>query len=117
LPKNKKPARHAGTTKHSIRAHIAEFALPPVHDGLVLGRHAPIGCKAFRRALDLLIATPFEHIEIEDERISDVLVRAAILQRVPRDRLVQFVIKEIKPHMTAEEVLHLDLEVRLTIEG
>ncbi len=102
--------------KHSIRAHLTEFGIPPVHDALVLGRHAPIGCKAFRRALELLIATPFEHIEIDDPTISDILVRSAILRRVDRDKLIRFVLEEIAPHMSDTEVLHLDLEVRVTVE-
>jgi len=111
-----KRGKHA-SDKHSIRAHVREFAIPPVHDALVLGRHAPIGCKAFRKALDLLMAQPFDHIEIDDPVVSDLLVRAAILRRVPQDKLVAFVLRQVKPLMTADEVLHLDLDVQVTVEG
>jgi len=109
--------RSKASDTHSIRAHVREFAIPPIHDALVLGRHAPIGCKAFRKALDLLMAQPFEHIELDDPVVNDLLVRAAILRRVPQDKLVAFVLQQVKPLMGADEVLHLDLDIRVTVEG
>jgi hypothetical protein len=108
--------KRSGDAKHSVRAHVREFSIPPIHDALVLGRDAPIGCKAFRKALDLLMANPFEHIELNDDTISDILVRATILRRLPPQKLIEFVIQQIKPLMTATEVLHLDLDVQVTLE-
>jgi len=102
---------------HIIRANVSEFTMPPIHDALVLGRNAPIGCNAFRRAIDLLMIVPFEHIEFEDDTIGDILVRASILRRIPSAKLMQFILRQIKPLMADNEVLHLDLDVRATIEG
>ena len=50
-------------------------------------------------------------------RSSDILVRAAILRRVPKDKLIAFVVQNIKPMMGSDEVLHLDLETETTVEG
>lgn len=102
--------------QHSLKARVKEFAIPPIHDGLVLGKHSPIGCAAIRKAIDLLVDTPFEHIELDDEVISDVLVRNKILRRIPQDKLVAFVLKRIKPLMGSDEILHLDLDAEITLE-
>ncbi|MFQ5750261.1 MAG: hypothetical protein ACE5H3_12540 [Planctomycetota bacterium] len=100
---------------HEFRTRVREFGIPPIHDALVVGRNSPIGCSALRRALDLLVSFPFEHIELEDEVIQNLLVRAAILKRAPREVLISYVLKEIKPLMGPEEVLHLDLEVSVLL--
>jgi hypothetical protein len=102
--------------KHSLRVVIKEFHMPPIRDGVILGRESPIGCQAFRRALELLVVTPFEHIELEDEVVADILVRRAILRRLSRDYLTAFVLDRIKPLMGPEEILHLDLHAELLIE-
>ena len=102
--------------QHSLKVRIKEFAIPPIHDGLVLGKTSPIGCGAIRKAIDLLVPSPFEHIEVHDEVVGDVLVRSAILRRIPQEKLVAFVLRRIKPLMGPEEILHLDLDAEVTLE-
>jgi hypothetical protein len=105
--------------KHTIRARLSEFDIPPIRDGLVLGKSSAIGCVAMRNALELLHAAPFEHIEMQDEVISDILVRKGILRRMPKEKLIQFVLMRIKPMMDETEIMHLELkaEVNITEEG
>lgn len=103
--------------RHSLfRAHIKEFVLPPISDGLVLGKRSPIGHVAVGKALSLLSTTAFEHIELDDDVIGDILVRRAILRKVPASQLKAFVVEEVKPAMGAEEIIHLSLEVELFLE-
>ena len=102
--------------KYTIKARVREFGVPPIHDALVLGKHSHIGCAAIRKAIEFLVASPFDHIEFEDDVISDIIVRSAILRRVPRDKLIDFVLSQIKPLMCADEILHLDLDVEIAIE-
>lgn len=108
--------QQADRSQHSLKVRIKEFGIPPIHDGLVLGKSSPIGCAAIRKALELLVASPFEHIEVSDEIVGDILVRSTILRRIPRDKLVGFVLKRIKPLMGPDEILHLDLEAEVTLE-
>ncbi|WP_297472473.1 hypothetical protein [Ferrovum sp.] len=104
--------------RRSINAEVMEYVIPPIKDMLVLGRNAPIGCIALRRSLELLIKTPYEHIEIADDDIlSDILVRAALLRRLPREELISFVLKDIRPMMGADEVLHVTLDVKVQIQS
>lgn len=103
-------------SQRSLRARVREFNIPPITDGLIVGKDAPIGSGALRRAVQLLVSSPFEHVEIGDEVISDLLVRAALLRRIPRETLISFVLKKVKPFMGPEEILHLSLDAELTVE-
>jgi hypothetical protein len=101
--------------KTHISARVEEYAIPPLKDMLVLGKLSPIGCIAMRRAIELLIKAPFEHIEIEDDVISDILVRKPILRRIPKDRLIDFVLANLKPMMGTDEVLHAEIDVSVFV--
>ncbi len=100
---------------HRLRVQIREFRIPPVQDALVLGRRAGVGCHAIRKALHLLMAAPFVHIELDDEIVSDLIVRDTVLRRFPRDQLVTFVLERIKPLMGEEEILHLEIETEVDL--
>ncbi len=108
--------RKTDTRKHTLRARVTEFNYPPVHDALVLGKDAPIGHAAIRRAIDLLGINTFDHIQIEDDVVSDILVRNSIVRRVGKDKLVEFVLRQVKPLMRPEEILHLHLDVEIHVE-
>jgi hypothetical protein len=104
------------SSKHVLRARVQEFTIPPFRDALVLGRDSPIGCAAIRKAINLLGASPFEHIELQDEIINDIVVRRAILRRIPKETLIAFVLNRIKPLMGTEEILQLDLDADVLLE-
>lgn len=101
----------------SINARVKEFAIPPIHDAMVLGKRSPIGSAALRKAISLLVSSPFEHIEVDDPVIGDILVRTSILRRIPRERLIVFVIDQLKPLMEADEILHVNLEIEVCVEA
>jgi len=107
----------AANLKYTLKARVREFGVPPIHDVLVLGKQSPIGCAAIRKAIEFLVASPFDHLEFQDDVISDIIVRRAIMRRIPEDKLIAFVLSQIKPLMTADEILHIDLEVEVAIEG
>jgi hypothetical protein len=71
---------------------------------------------AVRKALELLGDGRFAHIEIEDEVISNIIVRQAFLRRIPRERLISFVLHRIKPLMGPEEILHLEMDAEVLLE-
>jgi len=108
--------RPVSSSKHVLRARVQEFNIPPIRDALVLGRDSPIGCVAIRKALNLLGASPFEHLEVQDEIISDIVVRRAILRRIPKETLIAFVLNRVKPLMGTEEILQLDIEAEVLLE-
>lgn len=99
--------------KTHISAQVGEYAIPPLKDMLVLGKHAPIGCIAMRRAIELLVTATYEHLEIEDDVISDILVRQHLLKRVSKAGLINFVLTHVKPLMSVDEVMHASVDVKV----
>jgi hypothetical protein len=105
-----------GASKSRVRARVTEFGYPPVHDALVLGSGAPLGAEAFRKAVDLLVNSPFEDIPLQDDIIGSVLVRTSVLRRISKETFVDFVMRRIKPLMSAEEILHLDMQIEVELD-
>lgn len=103
--------------KIHITARVGEYAMPPLKDMLILGKQAPIGCIAMCRAIELLTKTPFEHLELEDDVISDILVRQHLLRRVSRNGLIDFVMVHVKPLMGSDEVLHAEIDVNVFLSA
>jgi hypothetical protein len=100
----------------NITMKMREFVIPPITDALVLGRKAPIGIEAMQRALTLLHIAPFVPIQIkEDEVIEAILVREAMLKKIPEEKLIEVVQGRVKSFMSPEEVIHLDLHPELTV--
>ncbi len=100
---------------HHIVVRVREFKTPPVHDGLILGREAAVGCMAIRKTLELLSTCQFAHIEPDDDVVGDIIVRESLLKRLPRKELIQFVLDNVKPLMNSDEILEIDLEVMVEI--
>lgn len=108
--------RQPSNRKQNLTLRIKELGIPPIRDGLVLGKKSPIGLIAMTKALPLLHTSPFEHIGVEDDIVSDILIRSALLHRISKEQLVRVVLEEVKPLMVADEIMHLDIEVELLVE-
>ncbi len=103
--------------KFLVQARIKEFAIPPITDGLVIGREASIGTVALQKALNLLVPDHFEHITIDDEVLADVLIKSILLRRLTKDRLVKFLIDQIKPFMSSQDIIHVQLDLEISLTG
>lgn len=103
-------------TKVRVRARVTEFGYPPVHDALILGVNAPQGTEAFKKGLGLLVSTPFEQISVKDDIIGSVLVRESVLRRISSEKFLDFVMRRVKPLMSAEEILHLDMNIEIDLD-
>ena len=69
-----------------------------------------------RKALALLHVSPFEHIELDDVVVSNILVRSSVLKKIPQKKLVQLLLHLVKPLMTDQECIHLELQPELILE-
>lgn len=106
----------SGTTEQLIRVRIKALEIPPIKDGLVIGRDAAIGGEAMTRTLRLMTSEKFERFTIKDDVIQDVIVRAAVVRKLGRERVMKFVMDRIKPVMADTELLMLDIDIELVIE-
>lgn len=110
-------SQSAGGPKFIIRARLKEFAIPPITDGLVIGREASIGTSALKKALNLLIPDNFELVSVGDTVIEDVLVKATLLRRLTRPRLIRFLEEQVKPFMNPQDILHLQLDMEIMVHS
>ncbi len=101
-----------------VRLRAREFVIPPVRDALIIGRRSPVGQVAMQRSLALLSADAFEPIPVADHpTVSDLLVRRTVLLKVPRDRLVAFLLDRLGPLMGETEILQVDIEAQIELQG
>ena len=117
-PKKNPPERPVGSPsfEKSIRVRLKALEIPPIKDGIVIGRDAAMGGDAMLRTLKLMTNERFERISVKDAVIQDVVVRSAVLRKIGQDRMLDFVMERVKPVMSENELLMLDIEVELTIE-
>jgi hypothetical protein len=114
-PKKARPVTSDANEK-LIRVRLRALEMPPIKDGLVIGRDAAIGGEAMTRTLRLVSNEKFDRILLKDAIVQEVIVRQAVLRKIGRERLISFVLKRVKPIMAETELLLLDIDVELVIE-
>lgn len=116
LPKRGREAVSESNEQY-VRVRIKALEIPPIKDGIVIGQAAPIGAEAMMRTLKLMSTERFMHFRVpNDEIVSDVIVREAVLRKLKEDRLQAFVVKRIKPLMAENELLMLDMDIEVVVE-
>ena len=125
MPRTKRPAKAArkvteisgDSNEQYLRVRVKALEIPPVKDGIVIGRTAPIGVEAMLRTMKLMSTERFVHIAFaNDEIVSDAIVREAVLRKLKEDRLRTLILRRIKPLMAENELLLLDMEIEVVIE-
>jgi len=116
---NNRPVNIASQVReHALRLRVKEFGIPPIKDGVVVGRKSPIGAEALQRCLALLCTDRFVRLNVpDDDIIEDVFVRASILKKLPLEKLLAFIVKTLRPIMSDSEILLLDVDLEIIIEG
>lgn len=123
MPKRNTPVADTSRRQESppsvekqIRVRLRSLEIPPIKDGLVIGCDAAIGGEAMFRTLRLMTNEKFERIQLKDDVVQELIVRTAIVRKLGRDRLTDFVMRRVKPVMGENELLMLDIEVEIVIE-
>lgn len=112
-PKDQSPI----TTEQYVRVRLKALEMPPIKDGIVIGRNAPIGAEAMMRTLKLMSNERFVHIVIkQDEIVSDAIVRESVIRKLKEDKLRAFILSRIRPLMADNELLMLDMEIEVVVE-
>ena len=86
--KKNTPERPVASTtfEKSIRVRLKALEIPPIKDGIVIGRDAAMGGDAMLRTLKLMTNEKFERIALKDDMIQDVIVRTAVLRKLGAER-------------------------------
>lgn len=100
-----------------IRVRLKALEIPPIKDGIVIGKSAPIGAEAMIRTLKLMSNERFVHVPIKnDEVVSDAIVRESVLRKLKEEKLRAFILTRIRPLMAQNELLMLDMEIEVVVE-
>ena len=100
----------------SIRVRFKALEIPPIKDGVVIGRRAPISVGSMLETLKLVSNERFTSIDVMDDVIGEIVVREALLRKVETDTLKRFVVDRIKPSMAETELLSLYMEIEIVME-
>lgn len=104
-------------TEQYVRVRLKALEIPPIKDGIVIGRSAPIGAEAMMRTLKLMSNERFIHVAIKnDDIVSDAIVRESVLRKLKEDKLRTFITSRIRPLMAENELLMLDMEIEVVVE-
>ena len=107
----------AAPTEQYVRVRLKALEIPPIKDGIVIGRSAPIGAEAMMRTLKLMSNERFIHVLIKgDDIVSDAIVRESVLRKLKEDKLRTFIATRIRPLMAENELLMLDMEIEVVVE-
>lgn len=112
-----RPEYGTDSSAQFFRLRFRTLELPAVRDGVVIGRCAPITSDAMLQTLRLMSAERFAELPAEDETVVSVIVREGILKRVSAETILQFVLERVKPYMSDTEVLRLDIDLEILLEG
>ena len=100
----------------TVRLRARKFDVPPIRDCLVIGRKSPIGRVAMSKALKLLRSDLFDELNSDDNVVSDILVRSDILRMLPKEKLIDLILRRVKPLMGETEIIHLEIDVEVVLE-
>ena len=114
----KKPSNEKYSVKRTAEVNLmlSAFEIPPMRDVLVIGRKAPIGCKAAKCMADAVSPDRFIVIPINDKVIEAILLRKALLQLMPQELLIPIIIEETKTIMHEESVIKINLAITISVK-
>lgn len=76
----------------AISVRLSDLGMPIAHDGLVVGREAPVGPAAVASALEALAPGVYEVVPLSHGQVSAVAVRKELMKAIPREMLVKLLI-------------------------
>ena len=110
------PALNDGQAQF-FRVRCSTLELPPVRDGVVIGRASPVSAETLVEAMKLTTTDSFRIMPVNDDIVSAIAIRESLLKKLDPIVVVDFVLSRIKQYMSDSEVLRLDFELETLIEG
>ncbi len=100
-----------------FRARCRTFELPPIRDAVVVGRQAPVALDSLEQTLRLTGRDDLVSWAIQDDIVGAIIARRSLLQKITQPVFTQFVLHRVKPIMVSREVLRVDFDVEVIVEG
>lgn len=100
--------------KVDITMRLSEFEMPPMQDVLIVGKKAPIGPEAARRMVNVLSPDQYEIVKLEHDHIEAIVIRKALLNMLPKDKLIELIIDE--GGKVANESIIIKAQISITLQ-
>ena len=107
--------RKESKRKAEIVFKLSSFEIPPMHDGLVIGKKASVGMEAAKRMADAVSPEQLEIIPVKDKIVEAILLKKSLLQLIPQKQLVSLILEESKRLMTEEGIIKIDIDISISI--
>lgn len=109
-------ARAAPMRQLRLALRMREFDLPPIRDGVVIARRAPIGPVALFDAVDRMLPGLYELVPVDGHALIEaVIVRKSRMQLVDRARLVEIFKRHAEPLMSDTSIVQVEVEGELSV--
>ncbi|MBB6499150.1 hypothetical protein [Pedobacter cryoconitis] len=103
--------------KYSINLNFEEIKLPPFQDILIVGKNSTQGKIGLTKSFEMLIPNGFETIDIIDERVETVFVNKHILKKMPAEKVLEILNKNVFPFISDGELIRVDFKINISIEN
>lgn len=107
--------REDGDRQVRLTLGFRQFDLPPVGDGLLVGRRASIGPKALFESMERLLPGLYQLVPVEHDVIEAVIVLRSRLRMLGEDRLVPLLVDHGVPLMDASSCLQITVDGDVTV--
>ena len=99
-----------------LALRLREFDLPPIGDGVVIGKRAPIGPVGLFEAIDRMLPGAYELVPVEGHAIAEaVIIHKRRFRLVERERLASILCSHAEPLMTETMVVRVEVDSEVTV--
>jgi len=100
-----------------LSVRLREFDLPPVRDGVLVSRRAPIGPRALFEALDRMLPDTYELIPIQGHpTVEAAVVRKSRLRLVSRERLVNLLVRYSEALLNGPTIVQFEIDGEVSVQ-
>ena len=104
------------TLAQFVRVHFKTLELPPVKDGVVIGRDSVVTPEVMLQTLRLSSGEHFRKLDVSDGVVNCVLVRESVLKKIKAEDIAAFILRRVKPFMSTGEILAIRLTIEIVLE-
>lgn len=103
--------------KCSISLSFESISLIPFSDILILGSMISPGKVEVAKCLQNFESNEFELILLDDDIVEVLLINKKILQRMPKDKVIEILRENVFPYMKEEEIIKVDFNLVISMEN
>jgi len=102
---------------YAIDLSFEEIKLPPFQDVLVVARDSRHGKIGLSKSLELLVPNSFKVIETDHDLVESIFVHNHILAKIPQEKIVTVLKKDVFPFISPGEILKVDFKVKMFVNN